>query len=160
MKRYVTGFWRLSRLFLIGNAIFWIVFGTNFALKSYAYKQHTKIFEEESSPYILWSRAFPFDEYMSPLMRATRLVQWPSFYAATPLNLYFSHRGIVADQLYWGISVGGYYLICVCLLSFLQWYLVGVFLDYLWTKRRNNRISAAANLSETSGASKQSPGSI
>ena len=25
----------------------WLIFGTNFALKSYAYKQHTKIFEVE-----------------------------------------------------------------------------------------------------------------
>jgi hypothetical protein len=137
MKLYFTASWRLPRLFLLGNAVFWLIFGTNFALKSYAYTQHTKVFEEESSPYILWSRAFPFNEYMSPLMRATRVVQWPSFYAATPVNLYFSHRGIVVDQLYWGISVGGYYLICVCLLSFLQWYLVGLFLVYLRARLRS-----------------------
>lgn len=137
MKLNLTAAWQLPRLFMLANAILWLIFSTNFALKSYTYRHHTKIFEEESSPYILWSRAFPFDEYMSPLMRATRVVQWPSFYAATPVNLYFSHRGIVVDQLYWGISVGGYYLICVCLLSFLQWYLVGLLLAYLRARLRS-----------------------
>ncbi len=145
MKLNFTATWRLPRLFVVANAVFWIVFGTNFALKSYTYKPHTKIFEEQSPPYILWSRAFPFDQYTSPMMRATRYLQWPSFYAATPINLYFSRRDIVVDHLYWGVSVGGYYLIGVCLLSFLQWYLVGLLVDYLRRRFIVSRGSASAS---------------
>ena len=126
-----------ARILLIANGAFWLVFALTFVARSHAYAPHIKVFEEESPPYIFWSRAFPFEQYTSPLLRTTRLVQWPSFYAATPLNLYFSHRGIVVDQLYWGVSAGGYYLILACLLSFLQWYLVGLFIDYL--RRRNFR---------------------
>ncbi len=129
MKSSLLGAHPLARLLLIANSLFWFLFAVNFVARSYAYEPHVKIFEEASPPYILWSRAFPFEQYMSPLMRATRIVQWPSFYAATPVNLYFSHRGIVVDELYGGISVGGYYLLLVCLLSFLQWYLVGLFID-------------------------------
>jgi hypothetical protein len=125
-----------SRLFLLANGVFWLVFAISFAERSYVYKPHVKIFEEASPPYILWSRAFPFEQYMSPLMRATRIIQWPSFYAAIPFNLYFSQRGVVVDHLYAGVSVGGYYLLLVCLLSFLQWYLVGLLIDYV-RKRMN-----------------------
>ena len=67
-------------------------------------------------------------------MRAARFVQWPSFHGAIPLNWYFSRRGIVVDHLYCGISVGGYYLILVCFLSFLQWYLIGFSID--WARHR------------------------
>jgi hypothetical protein len=45
--------------------------------------------------------------------------------------------------LYGGIDVGGYYLILVCLLSFAQWYLIGLLLDCL--RRRLNTRRAAAN---------------
>lgn len=138
MKSTFLGTHPFARLFLLGNGVFWLVFAVNFVVRSYHYEQHVRVFEEESPPYILCSRAFPFEQYMSPLMRVTRLLQWPSFYAATPVNLYFSHRGIVVDQLYWGVSAGGYYLILSCLLSFLQWYLVGLLIDYA-RKRLNAR---------------------
>jgi len=68
---------------------------------------------------------------MTPLMRTTRLMQWPSFFAAAPLNFYVSRRGIVVDDLFWGTSAGGYYLILVCVLSFFQWYLIGLLAVYI-----------------------------
>jgi hypothetical protein len=120
---------RFTRLFLFSNGLFWLIFGVFFILKSQPYEPHVKLFEEESPPYIFWSHAFPFREYMNPFMRFTRFLQWPSFYGASPLNFYFSRRGTVVDHLYGGVSIGGYYLVIVCVLSFIQWYLIGFCID-------------------------------
>jgi hypothetical protein len=84
-----------AKLLVLANALFWLVFAVSFILESDPYERHTKLFEEPSSPYIIWSRSFPFESYMTPLMRTTRLMQWPSFFAAAPLNFYVSRRGIV-----------------------------------------------------------------
>jgi hypothetical protein len=120
-----------TTLLVLANALFWFIFAVSFVSDSYRYEPHPKRFEEPSSPYIICSRAFPFAGYMNPLMRATRVLQWPSFYAAAPFNFYVSRRGIVLDDLLWGTSAGGYYLILVCVLSFFQWYLIGLFADYI-----------------------------
>ena len=122
--------WRLAKLLPVANGVFWVVFAVYFQAKSFQWRPHAKLFEEVSPPYVFWGHAFPFAQYMSHFMRFTRLLQWPSFRAATPFNLYLSHRGIVVDDLFWGVSAGGYYLIIVGVLSFLQWYLIGVLIDY------------------------------
>jgi|SRR5579864_1307604 len=131
MRKRLLSFSRLVIGLISANAVYWLAFLANFLLKGYLYNPHVKLFEEPAPPYIIWGRAFPFDQYMSPFMRASRILQWPSFYAASPLNVLASSRGIVVDKQYWGTSVGGYYLILVCLISFLQWYLVAIFVDYL-----------------------------
>ena len=64
-------------------------------------------------------------------MNVTRAIQKPSFIAVQPFFWYFDSHKITVDREYLGISVGGYYLILVCLVSFLQWYLVGLFMDYI-----------------------------
>jgi hypothetical protein len=121
---------RFRRLLVLANGVFWIVFGINFVANSYAYRPHPPAFEEILPSYVFASRAFPVGLYMSPLMRITRAVQWPSFRAASPFFLPFNRRIISVNQVYWGISVGGYYLVLVCLLSFLQWYLLGFLIDH------------------------------
>lgn len=137
--------WRLTRLLVLANGILWLVFATNFVLKSYPYTPHAKTFEEQSPPYVFWGRAFPFEQYMSPLMRLTRFVAWPSFFAATPYFRYFDSRGINGDQLYGGISVTGYYLLIVCIFSFIQWYLIGLLADHLRRRLLADRGPASAN---------------
>ena len=132
MKSGYLGTRRLISLLILANGLFWLAFAINFVVVSRAYKPHPPLFEEPSPPYIFWSRAFPFEQYMSPFMRATRFLQRPSFYAASPLNFCFSRRGIVVDHTYWGVSVGGYYLIAVCLLSFAQWYVIGWVVQKIW----------------------------
>lgn len=130
---------RFRNVLILANGIFWLVFAINFAAKSYAYHPHVKAFEEPSPPYIIFGRAFPFKDYMTPLMRTTRLLQWPSFIAAArPYFWYFNSHGIYGETLYHGISISGYYLIIVCVLSFLQWYAVGGLVDYV-RKRLNLR---------------------
>jgi hypothetical protein len=131
MKPLLIGSRPLAKVLVLANAVLWLTFAVYFIAQSYPWQPHQKLFEEQSPPCIFWGHAFPFDKYMSPFMRATRLIEAPSFYAATPLFWYFDSRHIVADSLYAGVDVGGYYLILVCLLSFAQWYLTGFFIDGL-----------------------------
>jgi hypothetical protein len=121
---------RFRRLLVLANGVFWIVFAINFAVKSHVYRPHPLVFEEVTPPYIILWRGFPFRQYMSPLMRITRAVQWPSFRAAMPFYLPFTRSGVTADRVYCGTSIPGYYLVLVCLLSFLQWYLLGFLIDH------------------------------
>jgi len=117
---------RFTTLLIGANAVFWLLFAINFAARSYTYHPHAKVFEEPSPPYIVFNRAFPFDKYMTPFMRTSRFLQWPSFKAvAKPYFWYFNNHNIDGDALYGGISVSGYYLLLVFVVSFLQWYAVG-----------------------------------
>ena len=130
-----TGLWgslRVTAVLMSSNLILWVVWAINFVVKSQPYTPHVKVFEEYSPPYIFWGRAFPFTEYGSPVMQATKILQWPSFHAAIPLSYFFSQRGDFIDKLYWRVSVGGYYLLLVFLLSFIQWYFVGWVIQKLW----------------------------
>ena len=119
---------RLPTLLVLANGIVWLLFIVKYALVSQPYRPHVKHFEEQSPSYIFWGHAFPFEQFTSPIVRIAHLVNMPSFYAAAPLNFFCSSRGIVVDDLYFGISEGGYYLILVSLFSFLQWYLIGLLL--------------------------------
>jgi hypothetical protein len=116
----------LGKLLALTNLVFWLLFAAFYLIESNPYKIHDKVFEEIFPAYIYFGRALPvLEERYGALMKATTLIQWPSFYAALPVNFAFSRRGIVVDQQYGAISAGGYYLLAVCMLSFVQWYLVG-----------------------------------
>src|SRR5215813_7039898 len=95
-----------TRILILCNSAFWVIFSIYFASQSYAYKPHQLVFEEWPPPYVVMHRAFPFDQYMAPFMRLTRAVQWPSFRAAEPFNGYFSRRGIVVEHMYGACTVG------------------------------------------------------
>ncbi|HEY1423474.1 MAG TPA: hypothetical protein VGF20_08485, partial [Candidatus Acidoferrum sp.] len=130
---------RATASLMVGNCVLWLVWIANFVLLSKPYEPHIKMFDEHSPPYIFWGRAFPLEAYAGIVMQAVKSLERPSFYAAIPVNYFFSSRGIFVDHLYWGVSVGGYYLIAVFLLSFLQWYLVDILIDYLRQRLRTNR---------------------
>jgi hypothetical protein len=124
-------------LLLIANGLFWIVFAALFIAKSYPYTLHRPTFEEITADYIFFGRALKLIDTgtgigLPPLfVKVTYAVQWPSAYTARPFFWYFNRHGISVDHQYWGTSLGGYYLLLICLLSFLQSYLVGLLVDYV-----------------------------
>jgi hypothetical protein len=62
--------------------------------------------------------------FAHPFFLAMFWIEFPSFAAARVCqNLLFPN--VTGDQLFAGISEGGWRLAAVALLSFLQWYLVG-----------------------------------
>ncbi len=129
----------LPRLLMLINGVFWLFFGANFVMVSQPYQPHAKHFEEESPPYIFWGHALPFEQFTAPFVRVAHLVEMPSFYAAVPFNFYCSHESIVVDDLYLGVSEGGYYLILVFLISFLQWYVVVLLMQFVIRHLRRDR---------------------
>lgn len=133
MKPNLFSHFGFAKILLLANASLWLIFLVFFMFKSHPYTPHKPIFEERSPELIYFGRALSYleNEQMIPLIRTIRLVQLPSFYAASPFNSFFSRRGTSVDHLYWGISLGGYYLFLVCLLSFVQWYLLGFLIDYI-----------------------------
>jgi hypothetical protein len=133
-----------------GNCVLWIAWIGNFLVLSRPYTPHQKTFEEDSPSYIFWGRAFPPPANTSPIIRTVRLVEFPSFFIAIPVNYFFSSRGIVVDHLYGGISAGGYYLIAVFLLSFVQWYAIGWLLDWA----RKGRVRLGGTDGQTTGNSR------
>jgi hypothetical protein len=137
MKSPFLNAWKLARLLPLANGAFWLLFSINFLANSHRYKPHPTMFEEQSPLYVYYGHALLAEQYMTPVMRITRFLQWPSFSAASPYFWYFDRHGIYGERLYAGISVTGYYLVLVCLRSFLQWYLLGFFIDYL--RRRAGR---------------------
>ena len=134
MKSTFLGSHPFARVMLLANTAFWAIFAVNFLVNSHSYRPHPPMFEEQAPLYAYYGRALPAEQYMTPLMRATRFLQWPSFYAARPYFWYFDKHGIDGERLYGGVSVTGYYLLIVCVLSFLQWYLVGRAGQKLWHK--------------------------
>jgi hypothetical protein len=127
----------IARVMVVANAFFWVVFVVLFLLQSYPYTPHKLSFEEATPSYIFFGRALrevdsgTGGSLPAPLMKATSVIQKPSFVAARPYYWYFNNREITVDRLYWQVSVGGYYLVVVCILSFIQWYLLGLLLDHL-----------------------------
>lgn len=142
----------ITKALVLANVVFWVVFAVYFVAHSYPYEPHRMSFEEVAPSYVYCGRAFPVDEYMSAFMRATRLIQAPSFYAAEPFFWYFDKRGIVVNNLYAGVSVGGYYLVVVCLLSFAQWHLTGLLVDRFKRRFSISRAPAATDPGHTSSA--------
>jgi hypothetical protein len=142
-----------ARELVIGNILFWLIFSVFFIMKSYPTKPHTRVgfgFEEAPPNLIYFGRAFCYfqDSQTFEVARAIHLVQMPSFYAASPLNWYLCHRrGMVVDDVYLGISEGGYYWLVVCMFSFLQWYLIGIIIDHLISRPMSGRV----NFPESSG---------
>ena len=126
----------IASVMTVANSFFWVVFVVLFLLQSYPYKPHKLSFEEATPSYIFFGRALreiasgTGESLPPPLMKVTSAIQRPSFVAAKPYYWYFNSHEITVDHLYWHVSVGGYYLIVVCILSFMQWYLLGFLLDH------------------------------
>jgi hypothetical protein len=128
---------RFAWLLILINALFWLTFAVLFATHTVAYSPHQLKFEEVTPSYIFFGRALQMIDSgtgvgIPPLLiEISYTIQKPSSVAARTFFRYFHDRGITVEHTYGGISIGGYYLLLVCLFSFLQWYLVGFLIDYL-----------------------------
>src|SRR5258707_5817772 len=159
MRVQFPGNWSFTGLIVLADVVFWLVCGVLFVAGSYESKPHKLAFEEATPSYIFFGRALrEIDSGTGvslppPLMKVTRFIQRPSFIAAASYFWYFNGRGITVDHLYWGISVGGYYLLLVCLLSFLQWYLLGLIIDLI----RRHLIASRGRASASPGHAYDAP---
>ncbi len=136
---------RVATFLVIADAAFWLIFGLYFLAESHPNLPHAPTFEERPPDLIFFGRAMSYldHEKLRPFVKVAWTLQGVSFRAGEPFNRWFSRRDILVDHTYAGISVGGYYVLLVCLVSFVQWFLIGLLIDWFrqWrTGRRNQRL--------------------
>lgn len=136
---------KLAKVVLTANLCFWIYFSVAFFLAAQPYDPRP------------WGH-FPVDPYSFggyaigltkssltyPFMQLAFWIEFPSFLLATlAQHAFFSN--LSGDQFFAGISIGGYKLLLVMLLSFLQWYIVAWTGQKLWQRRFRRCRSSAIN---------------
>ena len=149
--------WRtVSKILLIANLLFWIYFGIAFTRASYPYSPEVWNYTAPTAPagYTFFGHSIGQREsaFQHPFFQTMFFVEFPSFAVArVGQNLLFP--SVTGDRVFVGISEGGWRLLVVGLLSFLQWYLVG------WTVHKiSRRWSRAPSAAPTRAPSTQERG--
>jgi len=118
-------------MLLIANLCFWIYFAISFAQASYPFKRNPWG-HPAGAGYTFLGHSIGVVEspFAHPFYQAMVWVEFPSFaLARLGQNVLFPH---FEDHFFAGISDGGWRVIAVAVLSFLQWYLVGWVGHKLW----------------------------
>jgi hypothetical protein len=122
---------KLQRVLAVANLCLWIYFWLSFAHFSYQYRPNP-LGHPAGTGYTFWGHAIAVAE--SPnfylFFRVLYRVEWPSFQLPL-LALRSLYSPLLLYGFFGGVSKGGWLLLAVMPLSFFQWYLVGLFIDYL-----------------------------
>jgi hypothetical protein len=130
---------------LLANLCFWIYFGIAFAQASYPF-QHDPWGHPAGAGYTYAGHSIGIIEspFKHSFFNLAFWIEFPSFALARGgQNLLFPH--VKGDQFFAGISEGGWRLLTIVLLSFLQWYLVGWVGQKLWQRWFRHDPSGALN---------------
>jgi hypothetical protein len=147
MRSHSTG--KFVSVLLIANLCFWIYFVISFAQASYPYK-HDPWGHPAGAGYTFLGHSIGIAEspFAHLFFRVMFWVEFPSFAVARlGQNLLFPN--VTGDQLFAGVSEGGWRLLVGALLSFLQWYLVGWAGQGLWHKRTGQPTAASTRTPST-----------
>jgi hypothetical protein len=121
----IQKFGKVTMVLLMANLGLWVYFWIAFAQASQPYDPrpwgHNPV-----DVYCFGGHAIGLTKsaFMYPFMELIRWIEFPSFLLVTLIQWAFFSR-VSADQFLLGISTGGYKLLVIMVLSFLQWYLVG-----------------------------------
>jgi hypothetical protein len=129
---------KLTKVLLVANLCFWIYFAISFARASYPFK-HDPWGHPTGAGYTFLGHSIGVLEspFAHPFYQAMFWVEFSSFAVARlGQNLLFPR--VPGDQFFAGISEGGWRVLVVALLSFLQWYLVGWVGQKLWQRWSKN----------------------
>ena len=115
----------VQRLLLTANLCLWIYFWIAFAQESYPF-QPDPLGHPAGTGYTFWGHSIAVVEsgLEHPFFTAVFYPEFPSFALATVTVQAFS-RHLLINGFFIGISGGGWLLLGVMVLSFLQWYAVG-----------------------------------
>jgi hypothetical protein len=128
---------KFVKLLLVANLCLWVYFLEAFAQTSQRYDArpwgHPPV-----EPYSFWGHAvgLTISIFSYTFMKITYWVEIPSFaFVTVTMRILFGR--LPSDQLVAGVSLPGYKLLAVMIISFLQWYLIGGMIQKLWQKRAN-----------------------
>ncbi len=130
-------FWNMEKaqkVLLIANLCLWIYFWTAFSLASYPFRPDP-LGHPAGTGYTFWGHSIAVVEsgLVYPFFKAVFYAEFPSFALATLAVQLFSPHQLI-NGFFAGVSGGGWLLLGVMVLSFLQWYLVGWVGQKLWQK--------------------------
>ncbi len=125
---------KFVKVLLIANLSLWIYFWIGFALASYPYRPDP-LGHPAGTGYTFWGHSIAVTEsgFKYPFFRIATYVECPSIGLATLVARVFSPR-LVLYGFFAGVSKGGWLLLAVMVLSFLQWYFIGWVAQKLWQR--------------------------
>ena len=136
---------KFVKALLAANLCFWIYFAIAFAQASYPFR-HDPLGHPAGAGYTFAGHSIGILEspFTHPFFNLAFWVEFPSFALARGgQNLFFPW--VTGDRFFAGISEGGWRLLTIVLLSFLQWYLVGWLGQKLWRRWFRHHPSGALN---------------
>lgn len=130
MRSDSTG--KFMKVLLVANLCFWIYFWIAFAQASYPFRPDP-LGHPAGTGYTFWGHSIAVVEsgLVYPFFKVVFYVEFPSFALATLVARVFSPH-LLLYGFFAGISKGGWLLLAVMLLSFLQWYFIGWVVQKLW----------------------------
>lgn len=145
----------LARVLLIANLCLWVYFWIAFAQASYPFRADP-LGHPAGTGYTFWGHSIGVVEsgLTYPFFRIMFYAEFPSFALATLTVRVFSPHQLI-NGFFAGISGGGWLLLAVMLLSFLQWYLLGWVGQKLWRRRFRHPVGGP---NETTASSPARPG--
>ena len=125
---------KFAKVLMIANLCVWGYFWIAFAQTSYPFRPDP-LGHPAGTGYTFWGHSIAVVEsgLVYPFFRLVYCVEFPSFALATLLARAFSPR-LILYGFFAGISKGGWLLLAVMALSFLQWYLIGLAGQKLWER--------------------------
>lgn len=129
-KRYVLAA-------LTVNCATWVYFWISFLLHARPYTPTPEGFHAPLSPVTVFGYSIGLLNQLSEyfFMNVTLIAEFPSFLLAGALRVVLFPE-VTRDWSFAGTDLGGYFILAVMLLSFLQWYCIGRVLAWLIPKLR------------------------
>ncbi|MGD0137103.1 MAG: hypothetical protein ABSE57_34090 [Bryobacteraceae bacterium] len=125
---------KFVKVLLVVNLCLWIYFWIAFAQASYPFRPDP-LGHPAGTGYTFWGHSIAVVEsgFVYPFFKVIFYGEFPSFALATLVVRMFSPHQLI-NGFFAGISGGGWLLLAVMMLSFLQWYLIGWLGQKLWQK--------------------------
>jgi hypothetical protein len=135
---------KAQKVLPIVNLCLWVYFWIAFARASYAFRPNP-LGHPAGAGYTFGGHSIAVVEsgLVYPFFKVVFYAEFPSFALATLTAQLFSPH-LLLNGFFAGISGGGWLLLGVMALSFLQWYLLGWVAQTLWQKWFSHPISAGA----------------
>src|ERR1051325_6045329 len=123
---------KFMKVLLIANLCLWVYFWICFAHASYPFRPDP-LGHPAGTGYTFWGHSIAEVEsgLVYPFFRVVFYVEFPSFLLATLTARVLSPH-LLLYGFFAGISKGGWLLLAVMALSFLQWYFIGWVGQKLW----------------------------
>jgi hypothetical protein len=123
---------KLVKVMLVLNLCLWMYFWIAFTQASYPFRPDP-LGHPAGTGYTFWGHSIAVVEsgLVYPFFRVVFYVEFPSFLLATVVVRLFSPHQLI-NGFFAGISGGGWLLLAIMFLSFLQWYLIGWVSQKLW----------------------------